>query len=83
MKVYRISRGTIKEGAFCDIREMELFPSPGGFIAYGGRRIKALDVPDVKITITLYSERRDTRRLDRLCAKIRRAVAEYKAGGKR
>lgn len=83
MRVYRISRGTIMEGAFCDIREMELIPSPGGFIACGGRRIKALDVPNVKITITLYSERRDTRRLDRLCAKIRRAVDEYKSGGQR
>ena len=70
MKVYRIVRGTVNKGALCDIRELEIEPSKCGFLTKSGRRIKSLDEPDVKITITVYSESPDIRHINRLCAKL-------------
>lgn len=79
MKSYRISRGTVNKGASYDIREVEIKATECGYVTTSGKRIKSLDEPDVKITITVYSESRDTRRINRLCSRIRRAMEEYKS----
>lgn len=76
-KIYRISRDSVKEGAFNDVREVEVYDSPGGFRTRQSRRISSLDEPAIRINLVVYSESKDTKKVDRLCRKIRKAIEEY------
>lgn len=82
IKLYRISRGSIAETALADIGEVEVTKTPNGFVTRGNTRVKALDEPYIEIKLKVFSEKRDTRKMDRLCAKIRKALAEYNGSGK-
>lgn len=77
MKVYRIKRDSLTAGALYEIREVAVTKTPGGYRSSCNRRIPALDKPDVKVKLIVYSEDRDTYKMDRLCEKIRKAVEEY------
>ena len=80
MKIYRIERDTIKETAMSDIREVEVKETPGGFKTRSNRRVSEIDNPDIKIRIIVYSKSNSTKKIDRLCEKIRKAIDEYNGG---
>lgn len=75
--IYRISRGSVKEGALNNIREVELIETKGGFTTRQSRRVSGLDEPDVRFDLVVYSESKSTAKVDRLCRKIRKAIEEY------
>lgn len=75
--IYRISRGSIKEGATNNVREVEVVETKGGFNTRQSRRISGLDEPDIRFNLVVYSEIPDTKKVDRLCRKIRKAIDEY------
>ena len=77
MKVYKISRGTVKLGAQCDIGVVELRKTPAGYCTLNGRRIPALNKPIVKVDITVYSASDNLVNVEWLCARIRAAIEEY------
>lgn len=80
MRVYRIRRDTLMEGALYEIREVEVTKTPHGYLSNCNRQIPALDKPNVKVKLIVYSKDRDTTKVDRLCDKIRKAVEEYNGG---
>lgn len=75
--IYRISRGSIKEDAVNNVREVELIETQGGFTTRQSRRISGLDEPDIRFNLVVYSESNNTKKVDRLCRKIRKAIDEY------
>ena len=77
IKLYRITRGTIAEKALYDIGEVELRKTANGFRTRANTRVKGLDDPYIEIKLKVFSESKDTRKMDRLCEKIRKALAEY------
>ncbi len=78
MKVYRLSRGTITERGITSIGEVELKETEQGkFVTRSNTRVKGIDKPYIDCKIIVYSKFRDTRKIDELCAKIRKAVEEY------
>lgn len=76
-RIYRISRGSIKEDAQNNVREVEVIETQGGFNTRQSRRISGLDEPDIRFDLVVYSESKDTKKVDRLCRKIRKAIEEY------
>ena len=77
MKVYRLRRDSLVIGAAYDIRELDVNKTPGGYRSLNNRKIPALDDPNVRISIIVYSKTKDVERIDNLCDKIRKAVEEY------
>ena len=65
-KIYRISRDSIKESALNGIREVEIIETQGGYKTKQSRRISGLDEPDIKFNLVVYSESKDTKKVDRL-----------------
>ena len=80
MRVYRIVRGTVLPGALYEVRSVEVAPTKHGYISKCNRQIPALDKPDIKLRVIVYSQSDDTSKLERLCAKIRQAIDEYNGG---
>ena len=76
-KIYRLSRQSVKEGSMCDIREVEVIETAGGYNTRQSRRIAGLEEPDIRIDLVVYSESKSTAKIDRLCRKIRKAIEEY------
>lgn len=76
-RVYRIARHSITEGTTNEVREVDLVETRGGFKTLQSRRVSEFDKPDVKINLVVYSESKDTKKVDRLCRKIRKAIEEY------
>ena len=79
MKLYRLSRGSLNENAVTTIGTVEVKEtSDGKHITRSNARVKGIDEPYISVKLIVYSESKDTKKLDRLCAKIRKAVEEYK-----
>ncbi len=78
MKVYRLSRGTITERGITTIGEVDLTETgEGRFVTRSNTRVKGMDEPYIDCKIIVYSKTKDTRKIDKLCEKIRKAVEEY------
>lgn len=80
MKFCRLMMNSIQEGAAVTVGEVEAKASRKGWVTRANTFIPGLDRPTVRFQIIVYSKTKDRKKLDRLCRKIREAIADYNGG---
>ena len=80
MRFCQMMMNSIQEGASITVGEVEAKASRKGWVTRANSFIPGLDKPTIKCQIIVYSKTKDRKKLDRLCRKIREAIADYNGG---
>ena len=80
MRFVRLMMNSIQENSAITYGEVDARATPRGWVTRANSFIPGLNKPIVKCQIIVYSKTKDRKKLDRLCRRIREAIADYNGG---